>query len=334
MQHARRGPLGDPVGAGEVGVDDAGERLLAHPQQQRVVGHAGVGHQHLDRAELGLDRAERGVDLLGRRDVALHAEQALGRAAAAVGHGDPVAVRRERPRDRQADAAIAAGDQDGSSYFVLCHALDASGSRRVGYGRAITRCVRSTAHARHPDHRVRRARDPGRPRPARPGAATTSQVVMDVLAAGINYADTHQTENSYLAQQTLPLIPGGEVVVRGPDGQRLRRPARPRAATPSRSPPTRAGCSRSPTRVSDAQALTTLVQGATAWHLLRTSTHLQAGETVVVHAGAGGVGTIAIQLAKRWGAGRVIATASSEEKRALTPRARRRRRRRLARPPT
>jgi NADPH2:quinone reductase len=39
---------------------------------------------------------------------------------------------------------------------------------------------------------------------------------------------------------------------------------------------------------------------------------------VVVHAGAGGVGTIAIQLAKRWGAGRVIATASSEEKRALT----------------
>jgi NADPH2:quinone reductase len=73
-----------------------------------------------------------------------------------------------------------------------------------------------------------------------------------------------------------------------------------------------------PDAVSDGQALTTLVQGATAWHLLRTSAHLQAGETVVVHAGAGGVGTIAIQLAKRWGAGRVIATASSEEKRALT----------------
>jgi NADPH2:quinone reductase len=38
---------------------------------------------------------------------------------------------------------------------------------------------------------------------------------------------------------------------------------------------------------------------------------------VVVHAGAGGVGSLAIQLAKRWGAGRVIATASSEDKRAL-----------------
>jgi NADPH:quinone reductase len=143
------------------------------------------------------------------------------------------------------------------------------------------------------------------------------EVVMDVLAAGINYADTHQTEDSYLAKQSLPLIPGGEVVVRDPSGRRLlgllgsggyaeKVAADPRLLFPI------------PDNVTDAQALTTLVQGATAWHLLRTSTHLQAGETVVVHAGAGGVGTIAIQLAKRWGAGRVIATASSEEKRALT----------------
>jgi NADPH2:quinone reductase len=143
------------------------------------------------------------------------------------------------------------------------------------------------------------------------------QAVLDVLAAGVNYADTHQTENSYLARQTLPLIPGGEVVVRDPDGRRRvgligsggyaeKVAADPRALFPV------------PDEVSDGQALTTLVQGATAWHLLRTCAHLQPGETVVVHAGAGGVGTIAIQLAKRWGAGRVIATASSEEKRELT----------------
>jgi NADPH2:quinone reductase len=44
---------------------------------------------------------------------------------------------------------------------------------------------------------------------------------------------------------------------------------------------------------------------------------LAAGETVVVHAAAGGVGTLALQLAKAWGAGRVIGTASSPEKRAL-----------------
>jgi NADPH2:quinone reductase len=142
------------------------------------------------------------------------------------------------------------------------------------------------------------------------------QQVFDVLAAGVNYADTHQTEDSYLAKQTLPLIPGGEVVVKTADGSRLlgllgcggyaeKIAADPRLLWPI------------PDGVSDAQATTTLVQGATAWHLLRTSAHLAEGESVVVHAGAGGVGTIAIQLAKRWGAGRVIATASSPEKRQL-----------------
>ena len=73
-----------------------------------------------------------------------------------------------------------------------------------------------------------------------------------------------------------------------------------------------------PDGVSDEQALAVVLQGATAWHLLRTSAHLAEGESVVVIAGAGGVGSLAVQLARRWGAGRVIATASSPEKRALT----------------
>ncbi len=146
--------------------------------------------------------------------------------------------------------------------------------------------------------------------------AGEGEEVLEVLAAGINYADTHQTEDSYLAKQTLPLIPGSEVVVRGADGSRLLGfvagggYAERIAVDPSHLFPISDG-------VSDGDALTTLVQGATAWHLLRTSAHLAPGETVVVHAGAGGVGTIAIQLAKMWGAGRVIATASTPEKRAL-----------------
>jgi NADPH2:quinone reductase len=140
--------------------------------------------------------------------------------------------------------------------------------------------------------------------------------LFDVLAAGVNYADTHQTENTYLAEQTLPMVPGSEVVVRAPDGRRLTGLlgtggyAEKAAANPGR-------LFTVPDEVSDAQALTTLVQGATAWHLLRTSTHMREGETVVVHAGAGGVGTLAIQLARRWGAGRIIATASSVPKRQL-----------------
>jgi NADPH2:quinone reductase len=145
---------------------------------------------------------------------------------------------------------------------------------------------------------------------------SADEELFDVLAAGVNYADTHQTEDSYLAKQRLPLIPGGEVVVRGPDGKRRLGLlgsggyAERVAADPRR-------LFSIPEAVGDGEALTTLVQGATAWHLLRTSTHLQHGESVVVSAGAGGVGTIAIQLAKRWGAGRVIATASSESKRQL-----------------
>ena len=59
-----------------------------------------------------------------------------------------------------------------------------------------------------------------------------------------------------------------------------------------------------------------LVQGSTAWHILKTVGHLSPDETVVIHAAAGGVGTMAIQLAKLWGA-RVIAVASSTDKQEL-----------------
>ena len=141
--------------------------------------------------------------------------------------------------------------------------------------------------------------------------------LFEVSAAGINYADTHQAENSYLAPQTLPLTPGAEFVGRavggGPrvvgllagGGYAERVAADPRLTW------------EVPDGVSDEQALAVVLQGATAWHLLRTCAHLQPGESVVVVAGAGGVGSLAVQLARRWGAGRVIATASSPEKRQL-----------------
>ena len=61
-----------------------------------------------------------------------------------------------------------------------------------------------------------------------------------------------------------------------------------------------------------------LLQGLTAWHLYRTSARVSPGESVVVIAGAGGVGSLAVQLGKPMGAGRVIATASTQAKRDLT----------------
>ena len=144
--------------------------------------------------------------------------------------------------------------------------------------------------------------------------AGPGEELMDVVAAGINYADTHAVENSYLSQQQLPLIPGGEVLVELPDGSRALGLAAA-GGYAQRVAVDPAGLIGVPEGISDGQALSSLVQGATAWLLLRSSVHLAPGETVVVHAAAGGVGTIAVQLAKLWGAGRVIATASSPAKR-------------------
>jgi NADPH2:quinone reductase len=140
--------------------------------------------------------------------------------------------------------------------------------------------------------------------------------LVDVLAAGVNYADTHQTDNSYLSPTTLPVVPGSEVVGRRSDGRRIA------ALVGSGGYAEKALAPRGlsfelPDAVTDGAALNLLVQGLTAWHLLRTCARLQPGDSVVVHAAAGGVGTLAVQLAKEWGAGRVIGTASSAEKRAL-----------------
>jgi NADPH2:quinone reductase len=71
-----------------------------------------------------------------------------------------------------------------------------------------------------------------------------------------------------------------------------------------------------PEQVSDGQALAMMVQGSTAYLILKEMAHVKAGESVVVHAGAGGVGSVAIQLAKEWGAF-VIAVTSSDEKKKL-----------------
>lgn len=140
------------------------------------------------------------------------------------------------------------------------------------------------------------------------------QILITVDRAGVNYADTHQVENSYLSKAKLPLTPGGEVVGHTEDGRRVV------ALVGSGGYAEKAvGYAQAafdvPEGVSDADALALIVQGTSAWHLLKTSTHMQPGESVLIHAGAGGVGSLAIQLAKLWGAGRVIATASTEEKR-------------------
>jgi len=145
--------------------------------------------------------------------------------------------------------------------------------------------------------------------------ANGSEELITVSAIGINYADTHQTENSYLSKQELPLVPGIEVVGTTADGRRVLAPVGAGGYAQLAAVHPRAMI-EVPAGVSDQQALCMLVQGSTAWHILKTVGHVKAGESVVIHAAAGGVGTIAVQLAKLWGA-KVIAVTSSSEKAAL-----------------
>jgi NADPH2:quinone reductase len=147
--------------------------------------------------------------------------------------------------------------------------------------------------------------------------AGEGEVLINVSRAGLNYADTHQAENSYLAKMELPLVPGGEVVGVTEDGRRVVALTKNSGGYAEKAVAPALTTFDVPDGVDDLTALSLIVQGATAWLLLRKSTHMEAGESVVVHAAAGGVGTIAVQLAKLWGAGRIIATASSDDKRKL-----------------
>ncbi|HEU4974737.1 MAG TPA: NADPH:quinone oxidoreductase family protein [Baekduia sp.] len=143
------------------------------------------------------------------------------------------------------------------------------------------------------------------------------EVLIEVRRAGLNFADTHQREDQYVQRQSLPLIPGSEVAgVRADTGERVVALcghggyAEYAVAPADRVFPI-------PDGLDDGTALALLLQGLTAWHLYRTCARIAAGESVLVISGAGGVGSLAVQLGHAMGAGRVIATASSEEKRML-----------------
>jgi NADPH:quinone reductase len=143
------------------------------------------------------------------------------------------------------------------------------------------------------------------------------EMLIRVTRAGVNFGDTHTRTNSYVQKATLPLVPGGEVAgVREDTGERVVALvgsggyAEYAIAPSDRVFPI-------PDGVDDGTALALVIQGTTAWHLYRTAGRVQDGESVVVHAAAGGVGSLAVQLGSGLGAGRVIATASSESKRAL-----------------
>ena len=148
--------------------------------------------------------------------------------------------------------------------------------------------------------------------------AAPGELLVEVELAGVNFADTHQRRNEYLAEAELPFVPGSEVVgtVAG-TGRRVAAMTGGRGGYAELALVPEEMAFDVPEGLGSHEALALLIQGLTAWHLLRTSARVQPGESVVVHAAAGGTGSLAVQLAKEFGAAPVIATASTPEKREL-----------------
>lgn len=149
------------------------------------------------------------------------------------------------------------------------------------------------------------------------------EVLVEVKAIGVNYADTARREGKYVVPTKLPFIPGaevaGEVVAVGKDVKRLKPGMRVVSLIESGAYAQFVSVhervlTEIPNGVEYSDAVALPLQGQTAYHILKTMGRLEKGETVLVHAAAGGVGALAVQLAKLFGAGKVIATASTEEK--------------------
>ena len=145
------------------------------------------------------------------------------------------------------------------------------------------------------------------------------QVRIRVEACGLNYADVMQREGLYPGGPKPPFIPGLEAAGTIDTGGSLPVGSRVVAIAGNGCHADRvcvyaASCMPIPASMSFEEAAAFPVQYLTAYHALTTVGRAEAGDTVLVHAAAGGVGTAAIQIGKLLGL-RVIGTASSEEKR-------------------
>lgn len=149
------------------------------------------------------------------------------------------------------------------------------------------------------------------------------EVLIEVRSAGINYADTMRRRNQYVVSQDLPFVPGSEVAgIVAEVGEGVESVSISDRVVTLLGTGGYAEYAVAPARnlipiphgLGFDEAAAIPLQGLTAYHCIKTSGALKEGESVLVHAAAGGVGTLAVQMAKLLGAGKVIATASSDEK--------------------
>src|SRR5437764_11704708 len=153
--------------------------------------------------------------------------------------------------------------------------------------------------------------------PLTPGAG----VVVDVQAAGVSFPELLQTRGQYQLKPPLPFVPGSEVagIVRtAPSGAHVGPGDRVAALctlggfAETAVAPEFLTFALAP-ELDFAQGAGLILNYHTAYFALALRGRLQAGETVLVHGAAGGVGTAALQVAKGLG-GRTIAVVSSEQK--------------------
>jgi NADPH2:quinone reductase len=153
-------------------------------------------------------------------------------------------------------------------------------------------------------------------------APGVDDVLVRVRAAGVSFPEVLQTRGRYQTQPDLPFIPGSEIageVVSAPAGSLLRPGDRVAAFSHLGGFSELAVCSsdltfKLPTRVSYEEGAALPLNYGTAYFGLIERGRLRAGESVLVHGAAGGIGTASIQVARAFGAGRVVAVTSTEDK--------------------
>ncbi|QBR10055.1 NADPH:quinone oxidoreductase family protein [Streptomyces sp. S501] len=143
------------------------------------------------------------------------------------------------------------------------------------------------------------------------------QVLIAVRAANINFPDALLCRGQYQVRPPLPFTPGVEICGETADGRRvLATPALPHGGFAEYVVADEAALLPAPEALDDAQAAALHIGYQTGWLGLHRRARLQAGETLLVHAAAGGVGSAAVQLGKAAGA-TVIGVVGGPEKAAV-----------------
>ncbi len=151
----------------------------------------------------------------------------------------------------------------------------------------------------------------------------SEEVLIKIHACGVNFADTLVRKNQYIFTPSLPFIPGFEVagtieklgteVTGFSIGQRVVAFISNGGYAEYATAPQNLTAIL-PEEIEFVSGAAIQIHGLTAFHMLKTVAQLKPGQSVLVNAAAGGVGSIAVQLAKIFGASQIVATAGSPEK--------------------